>query len=330
MSQPLRAIIAGTGSYVPAEVLDNDYFAAYLDTSADWIVPRTGIHTRHRAAKDESTAMLAKIAAERALENAHLTAADLDHIIICTATPDCPLPASACLVQEMLKITNIPAWDLHAACSGFVYGMVVAGSLLQAGLYRNILLIGAETLTRITDAEDRATAILFGDGAGAVIMQASPDPARGIIYNSLGCDGSKHQFVWIPGGGSALCASTLTVNERLHYMKMRGRELFKFAVTAMEQAIDRALEESGLKADDLKLIIPHQSNLRIIESCRSRLGLAPEKMLVNVDRYGNTSAASIGLGLDDARRSGQVREGDLVMFVAVGAGVTWGAVIMRM
>jgi 3-oxoacyl-[acyl-carrier-protein] synthase-3 len=330
MGKPLGAIIAGTGSYVPAEVVDNAFFAAYLDTSSDWIIPRTGIRTRHRAAKGESTATLSRIAAERALENAGMTASELDHLIVCTATPDYPLPSTAAVLQNLLDINGIPAWDLHAACSGLVYGMVMAGALIQSGLYHNVLVIGAETLTRITDFEDRATAILFGDGAGAVIMRPSPDPSRGILYSYLGCDGSKHQYVWIPGGGSVEPASSKTVNERLHYMKMRGRELFKVAVTVMELSIDRALQETGLKADEIKLIIPHQSNLRIIESCRTRLGLPQEKMLVNVDRYGNTSAASIGLGLDDARRAGQLREGDLVMFVGVGAGVTWGSVIMRL
>ncbi|MFH0980493.1 MAG: beta-ketoacyl-ACP synthase III [Planctomycetota bacterium] len=330
MRQPLGAIIAGTGSYVPAEVLDNAFFASYLDTSADWIIPRTGIRTRHRAAKGETTATMGKIAVERALENAGMSAAAIDHLIVCTATPDRPLPAAAAILQDLLGINGIPAWDLHAACSGFVYGLVIAGALIQSGLYQNIVVIGAETLTRITDYEDRATAILFGDGAGAVVLRPALDPSRGIIYSDLGCDGSKHQYVWIPGGGVAEPASQKTVNERLHYMKMRGRELFKFAVTTMENSIDRALTESGLGADDLKLIIPHQSNLRIIESCRTRLGLPRDKFLVNVDRFGNTSAASIGLGLDEAWRSGQLREGDLVMLVGVGSGVTWGAVIMRL
>ncbi len=330
MGQHLGAIIAGTGSYAPREVLDNDYFASYLDTSAEWIIPRTGIRTRHRVAEGETTAMMAKIATENALENAGMSASELDHLIVGTVTADRPLPSAACVLQDLLGLSGMPAWDLQAACSGLVYGMVMAGTLIQCGLYRNILVVGAEALTRITDPEDRNTAVLFGDAASAVIMQPSPDPSRGILHSHLGSDGSKYDYVWIPGGGSAEPASEKTVNERLHYMKMRGRELFKFAVHTMQASIDRALEESGLQPDDLKLIIPHQSNLRIIESCRTRLGLPREKMAVNVDRFGNTSTASIGLSLDEAWRDGTLNKGDLVMLVAVGGGITWGAVILRL
>lgn len=330
MGQHLGAIIAGTGSYAPQEVLDNDYFASYLDTSAEWIIPRTGIRTRHRVAEGETTAMMAKIATENALENAGMSASELDHLIVGTVTADRPLPSAACVLQDLLGLSGMPAWDLQAACSGLVYGMVMAGTLIQCGLYRNILVVGAEALTRITDPEDRNTAVLFGDAASAVIMQPSPDPSRGILHSHLGSDGSKYDYVWIPGGGSAEPASEKTVNERLHYMKMRGRELFKFAVHTMQASIDRALEESGLQPDDLKLIIPHQSNLRIIESCRTRLGLPREKMAVNVDRFGNTSTASIGLSLDEAWRDGTLSKGDLVMLVAVGGGITWGAVILRL
>ncbi|MCK4659241.1 MAG: ketoacyl-ACP synthase III [Phycisphaerae bacterium] len=330
MGQPLEAIIAGTGSYAPPEVMDNDYFASYLDTSAEWIVPRTGILTRHRVGKDETTATMAKAATERALKDAGMDVSELDHIIVGTVTADRPLPSAACILQNLLGISEIPAWDLQAACSGLIYGMVMAGSLIQSGLYKNILVIGAETLTRITDYEDRNTAVLFGDAAGAVIMQPSTDPSRCILHHHIGSDGSKYDYVWIPGGGSAEPASQKTVNERLHYMKMRGRELFKFAVGRMEASIDRALEETGIKADDLKLIIPHQSNFRIIESCRKRLKLPREKMLINVDRYGNTSTASIGLGLDEARRTGRLNQGDLVMLLAVGGGMTWGAMIIRL
>lgn len=330
MGQHLGAIIAGTGSYTPPDILDNDYFTSYLDTSAEWIVQRTGIQTRHRVGEDETTVTMAKAASERALESAGMTASEIDHIIVGTVTADRPLPSAACMLQDSLGIKNIPAWDLQAACSGLVYGMVMAGSLIHSGQYKNILVVGAETLTRITDYEDRNTAVLFGDAAAAVIMKPSPDPTRGILHNHLGSDGSKYDYVWIPAGGSAEPASQMTVNERLHYMKMRGRELFKFAVHTMQASIDRALEESGFKPDDLKLIIPHQSNLRIIESCRTRLGLPKEKMAVNVDRFGNTSTASIGLSLDEAWRDGTLSEGDLVMLVAVGGGITWGAMIMRL
>ncbi|MCP4590724.1 MAG: ketoacyl-ACP synthase III [bacterium] len=330
MTQRLGATIAGTGAYVPSEVLDNEFFASYLDTTPEWIVPRTGIQTRHRAAPDETVATMGKIATERALEDAGMSAEELDHIIVCSVTSDQPLPAAACVMQDLLGINGIPAWDLRAACSGLVYGTVMAGTLIQSGVCKNVLVVGVETLTRITDYEDRNTAILFGDGAGAVIYTQTTDPERGILYNELGCDGSRAKLVWIPGGGGAEPASQKTINEKLHFMKMRGRELFKFAVSRMQTSIDLALEHSGFKADDLKLIIPHQSNMRIIESCRRRLGLPREKIVVNVDRFGNTSAASIGLGLDEARRSGRLTEGDLVMFLAVGSGMTWGATIIRL
>ena len=330
MKVSLGARIAGTGTYVPAEVLDNDFFASYLDTSAEWIIPRTGIRTRHRAAKDETTASMAREAAVKAIDNAGLSPSDIDHIIFCSVSADYPLPAAANVLQDMLGINGVPAWDLHAACSGLVYGMVVGGSLITAGNYNNVLVIGSETLTRFTDYQDRGTCILFGDAAAAVVLQPCADPTRGVLYHELGADGSAAKHIWIPAGGSAEPASAKTVNERLHFMRMKGRELYKCAVTKMEEIIDRAIERSGFRADELKLIIPHQSNFRIIESTRMRLGLPENKVAVNIDRYGNTSAASIGLALDEARRSGLLREGDLVMLVGVGAGITWGVIVMRM
>jgi 3-oxoacyl-[acyl-carrier-protein] synthase-3 len=326
----LPVVIRGTGSFVPSEVLTNEFFAGYLDTSDEWIVPRTGIRERRRVAPDESTLTLAKAAAERALADAGMTASDLDLIVVATVTPDTPLPATACWLQAELGVTDVPAYDLAAACSGFVYGLVFSAAQITAGLYKNVLLVAAETLTRITDYEDRATAILFGDAAGAAVVSRSDDPGRGILYQSLGAKGQDAKAVWIPAGGSREPASARTVAERLHYMKMRGSDLFKFAVGKMEELVVACLEETGTKVEDLAMVIPHQSNLRIMEAARRRIQLPIEKLAVNIDRYGNTSAASIPLALDEARRKGRLRAGDLVMFLGFGGGLTWGVTLMRL
>jgi 3-oxoacyl-[acyl-carrier-protein] synthase-3 len=333
MNPPLRVVIRGTGAAVPDEVLDNDHFSSYLDTSDEWIVTRTGIRERRRVSDDESTLSLALQASQRALEDAEITASELDLLIVCTATPYTPLPSTACWLQDALGVGHAmgaASFDLHAACSGFVYGLIVAATLIETGGHEKALVVGAEALTRITDAQDRATAILFGDAAGAAIVTRSTDPERAILYHEMGADGSKARAVWVPAGGSGEPASVRTVNERLHYMRMNGRELYKFAVLKMQELTDRALEETGFAPEDIKLIIPHQSNLRIIESGRNRLGLPPEKVAVNIDRYGNTSAASVPLALDEACRSGTLKPGDLALLVGFGAGVTWASALVRL
>jgi len=295
-------------------------------------VPRTGILQRRRLAKEQSTVDLALQASQRALENAGVSADELDLVLVCTCTPDTPLPATACWLQERLGINQrgVAAFDVAAACSGFVYGLIVAATLMEVSGYRNVLLVGAEALTRITDYQDRSTCVLFGDGAGAAVLSPSDDPNIGLLYHELGADGGRARAVWVPAGGSREPACERTVNERLHYMRMNGRELYKFAVLKMEELIDRALEQTGTKPGDIKLVIPHQSNLRIIESARRRLELPPEKVAVNIDRYGNTSAASIALALDEAWRGGRIGPGDLVLLVAFGAGVTWGSALLRL
>lgn len=330
MGRSLPAMIRGTGSSVPAEVLDNGFFASYLDTSDEWIVPRTGIRQRRRVGKGESTLTLAKTASEAALADAGLQASDLDLIVVCTVTPDTPLPSTACWLQAELGLDNIPAFDLVAACSGFVYGIVTGGALIQSCGYSNVLVVGAETLTRITDYEDRATCVLFGDAAAAAILSRPSNPSQQILYHELGAMGREAKAIWIPAGGSREPASNTTVAERLHYMKMKGSDLFKFAVTKINELVTRAVEESGISVDDLALVIPHQSNMRIIESARRKLGLPIEKMGVNIERYGNTSAASIPLVFDEARRNGRLSPGDLVMFVGFGAGLTWGVALVRL
>lgn len=330
MSRPLPVMIRGTGSYFPGEVLTNDFFAAYLDTSDEWIRPRTGIRERRRAGKDESTLTMSKEASERALADAGIDACDLDMIIVATVTPETPLPSTACWLQAELGVDDIPAFDIVAACTGFVYGLVTAASLIESNGYDNILVVGAETLTRITDYQDRATCILFGDAAGAAVVSRSSDPSRQILYHRLGARGKDAKAVWIPAGGSKEPPSERTLAERLHYMKMQGSNLFKSAVAKMDELVSEALDATGVKAQDIKMVIPHQSNLRIMESARKRMGLPVEKLGVNIDRFGNTSAASIPLVLDEARREGRLSQGDLVMLLGFGGGLTWGVALLRL
>ena len=323
-------VIRGTGAFVPKTVVTNAEFAAYLDTSDEWITQRTGIKRRHKAGKDESTLTISLEASRRAIADADLEPKDIDLIIVATATPELPLPATACLLQDALGIKHIPAFDIAAACSGLIYGMILAGSMMSTGPYENVLVLGTEVLTRVSDPQDRATCVLFGDGAGAVVLSRSPDADRGFLHAKIGADGQLWEWLWIPAGGTRDPAAVRTVNEKLHYIRMRGRELFKAAVTRMQGLIDEALAETGLSPEDLALVIPHQSNMRIIESFRNRLGLPKDKVAVNIDEYGNTSAASIGLALDEARRDGTLKEGDIVLMVAFGAGVTWGSLVLRL
>lgn len=320
----------GTGMYVPDEVLTNQHFVDYLDTSDEWIVTRTGIRERRRAAPEESTSTMAANASRIAIEDAGLSIEDIDLIICATATGDCQFPATAAFVQAKLGARQIGCFDVSAACAGFVYAAITATSLLNIGLYENILVIGAETLTRCVDREDRAMIVLFGDGAGAAVMSRTNDPKQAVLHCELGCDGTRTEHIWIPAGGSRLPVSEKTVAERLHFMHMRGREVFKFAVKKMAELIDNALEKTGLTPDDLKLVIPHQSNLRIIEAARLKLGLPPDRVAVNIQRYGNTSAASVIMSLDEARKSGTVKEGDLVLMLGIGAGLTWSSMLVRM
>jgi 3-oxoacyl-[acyl-carrier-protein] synthase-3 len=330
MPKPLGVRIAGTGCAVPSRVLDNEYFTNRLDTTDEWIRERTGIQERRVVGADESTATLAIDAARQALSDSGLSGDDLDMIIVATITGECPFPATACFVQTALTKNEIPAFDLSAACSGYIYALVVATNLLQTGVYKNILIIGSETMSRVTDYEDRASCILFGDGAGATVLTAVADTSGpALLYQRMHTDGSGASMLWVPAGGSRLPASRMTVDERLHYLKMQGREVYKFAVKKMLEMIDVTLTAAGITPDDLAMVIPHQSNRRIIESARQRLGLPPEKMYVNIDRLGNTSAASIPIGLDEVRRTGRVRSGDLVLLVAFGAGLTWASALLR-
>jgi len=324
---PVRFL--GTGAYLPETKRTNQHFTEYLDTTEEWIVTRTGIRERRIAAPHETTSTMGAEAAREALKDADLSINDIDVIVCATATGDHPFPATATYIQALLGGQGIPAFDVGAACAGFLHGATVAAGLISGGIYRTALVIGAETLTRYADPEDRTTVILFGDAAGAAVLGRFDGPNHGILYCALGADGSKADFIRVPAGGARLPASSMTVAERLHFLRMKGREVYKFAVMKMQEIIDKALAETGLSPQDLKLVIPHQSNLRIIESVRERLRLPKDKVVVNIDRYGNTSAASVPMGLTEARRNGTVKEGDLVLMVAIGAGLTWATMILK-
>ena len=330
MNKPLRAIISGTGLATPSEVVPNSFFTAYLDTSDEWITSRSGIKRRYRVVDGETTVTLARDASLKALDEAGISPSDLDLILLATVTPDTFVPAGSCWLQAELGAHNVPAMDVNAACAGMAYAMVHAAMFIDSGCYRNILVVGAETLSRITNYEDRTTCVLFGDGAAAAVMVPTDDPRRGLLYQELGADGGGAGYIHQPAGGSRMPACEMSVAERLHTLRMNGREVYKFAVKKFNELVERALAETGTRPEDLKLIIPHQSNLRIINSVRDRLGLPDEKFAVNIDRWGNTSSASIGLALDEARRAGRIKEGDLVMLIGFGAGLTWGVMLFRM
>ncbi|RME70963.1 MAG: ketoacyl-ACP synthase III [Verrucomicrobia bacterium] len=321
--------ILGTGSYAPERVMTNEDLSQMVDTSDEWITTRTGIRERHIAADGETASDMAVRAARLALDSAGLTADAIDAVIVCTMTPDQPCPATACFVQEKLGLEGKTAFDLTAACSGFIYGLQVASALVHAGTHRHVLLIGAEKLSAIIDWTDRSTCVLFGDGAGAVVLGRGPDHRHGIIGVRTGANGAQAELLHVPGGGCRIPASEQTVRDRLHFLKMNGREVFKHAVRGMEQVARDLLDEHGYVAGDLDLVIPHQANLRIIDTLGSRLEIPPERFFNNLERYGNTSAASIPLALDEAVRAGRVRPGDLILMLAFGAGLTWGASLLR-
>lgn len=330
MTPPLPVRIRGTGMYVPADIRTNQSFCDHLDTSDEWIVTRTGIRARRYARPDQAASDLALEAGRMALKNAGLSADELDIVVCCTATGDHPFPATATIVSGGLGGRSTAAMDVSAACAGFLYGSALVSGLLAAGVYRNALVIGTEVLSRVADTEDRTTCVLFGDGAGAAVYTRSDSESQGILYSELGCDGSRTDHIWIPAGGSRLSTSANTVAERLHYLRMKGREVYRFAVVKMQELIDRAIASCNLTPEDIRLVIPHQSNMRIIESVRERLGLPPERVSMNIERYGNTSAASIPIALHEARQEGRVQEGDLVLMVAIGAGLTWGVMVVRL
>lgn len=320
--------ITGVGSYVPNRTMTNADLEKLVDTSDEWITSRTGIRERRMAAEGEHTSTMAVIAAHKALERAKLAAADLDLIIVATITPDMPFPATACLVQQELGAHKAAAFDLEAACSGFLYALEIGRAFIASSVYENILIIGAEKLSSIIDWEDRNTCVLFGDGAGAAVLQRR-EGGQGVLATRLGSDGTKADILAMPGGGSRQPATVDSVNQRVHFLKMEGREVFKNAVTAMIAAATDVLERSSVTIADIKCIIPHQANMRIINAVGERLGAREGQVFVNLEKYGNTSAASVVVALDEALTTGRIERGDLILIIAFGAGLTWGATVLE-
>ncbi len=323
------AEVASVGVAVPPHVLTNADLTRTLDTSDEWIVERTGIRERHIAGPEQSVAMLAREASEQAMTAAGVAPAQIGAIVLATATPDRLLPSTACDLQALLGAENAAAFDIGAACPGYVYALTVAEGLIASGQSDTVLVVGAEKLSTITDFQDRSTAILFGDGAGASVVRPSSTPGRGILSTFIKSDGRLAPLLYRPGGGSADPISEKVVCERSHYMKMAGREVFKAAVLAMSDACDQALRRAGMSADQVDLLVPHQANLRIIEATAKHAGMPMSKVMVNLDRYGNTSSASIPLALEQAQREGRVGPGSVVLLVAFGAGFTWGSTVIR-
>lgn len=324
----VNAGIVGVGSYLPPKILTNADLEKMVNTSDEWIVTRTGIKERRIAEDKVATSDLAVEAAKKALEVAKIKERDIELIIVATVTPDMFFPSTACIVQDKLKAINAAALDISAACSGFLYALSIAQGYIACGMYKNILVIGAETLSKITDWQDRNTCVLLGDGAGAAVLQPVPE-GKGIISVYLGADGGAGDLLKVPAGGSRLPASHQTIDARLHYLKMSGNELFKVAVKLMVESAQRALAKCGLTCDDVACLIPHQANIRIINAAAKRLGLSEEKIFLNIEKYGNVSAASTIIALDDAIREKKIKSGDIVVLVAFGGGLTWGACVIR-
>ena len=320
--------ITGVGSYVPAKILTNADLEKMVETSDEWIITRTGIKQRRLAAKDEFTSDMAAHAAQRAMKKAGVTADQIDLIIVATITPDMPFPATACIVQQKIGARRAAAFDLEAACSGFIYGLEVGQQFIMSRTYDTVLVIGAEKLSSIVDWKDRNTCVLFGDGAGAAILQSRPN-SHGLLTAVMGADGSKGSLLHMPGGGSRCPASAESVAAKLHYLRMDGRETFKNAVQAMYHAAQEALRRCELDISKIKCVIPHQANRRIIDAVGKRLGATPEQLFINLDRYGNTSAASVAIALDEAVSSGKIQRGDLILMMVFGAGLTWGAAVIE-
>ena len=322
------ARVLGTGSFMPERVLTNHDLEGMVDTSDEWIRERTGIRERRIADEKTASSDLAAGAARRAMADAGVDTSELDAIMVATVTPDSAFPCTACVLQAALGAPRTMAMDLSTACSGFVYGLEMARGLFAVGSYRKILLVGAECLSKIVDWTDRSTCVLLGDGAGAVVLGAS-EPERGVLSTVLGADGTQGKLLMLPAGGSRIPTTHETVDAKLHMLKMAGSELFKVAVRVLVKAAEDALAGCGMGIEDVDLMIPHQANSRIIDAAAKRLGIPEDKVFLNLERYGNTSAASIPIALDEACRQGRVHEGDIVLLDAFGGGLTWGASVIR-
>jgi len=327
LNRPIISIL-GTGRYLPPTILTNAELEKRVDTTDEWIRSRTGIRERRIAAPDEHVSDMATKAGLKALEAAGLKASDLDAILVATLTPDYTWPAAACLIQRKLGAPQAYALDISAACSGFVYALSLAEGLIAAGNAKHVLVIGAEKLTSLVDWSDRNTCVLFGDGAGAAVVGPAQSKHK-VLATHLGSDGNAVELLYQPGGGTVCPASLKSVEDKQHFLKMNGKEVFKFAVRVMGEASEAAIKKAGIETKDVSLFIPHQANIRIIESAAERLGLPSDKVFVNVDRYGNTSAASVAIALDEALEQGRIKQGDKIVLVAFGAGLTWASAVLE-
>jgi 3-oxoacyl-[acyl-carrier-protein] synthase-3 len=327
----MRAKIIGTGSYLPKKIISNDDLSQFLDTSDEWIRTRTGIRQRHCAdsTKEESCSFMGLEAAKKALAMAKVDASELDLIITATITADLRLPTASCMIQGALAATNVPAFDLNAACAGSIYGLSIADSFIRSGTYQKVLFIASEAMSSAVDWQDRNTAVLFGDGASAAVLCAHDSSSAGFIDFDLYADGRQHRTIYIPAGGSLYPLDERALREKKDKIVMNGRETFKFAVRSMCDAIEKIMKDNKLSVNDIAFAVPHQANLRIIEAIAKRIGLPIDRFLINLDRCANTSAASLLLAYDEANRAGRLHEGDLMLMLAIGAGFVWGASIYR-
>ncbi len=324
----IKARIIGTGSYAPKKVITNHDLEKMVDTSDEWITERTGIKERRIAEKGQTTSDLAYEASRKALKMAGIDAQDLDMIITATTTPDTIMPSLGCVLQQRLHAKKAAAFDVYAACSGFLFGLSVASAFIKSEMHANILLVGAEVLSRFVDWEDRTTCVLFGDGAGAVVLQRHAGK-RGVLSTHLHSDGALGDILFVPAGGALHPPSHDTVHKRMHYIRMKGNETFKVAVRALEDVVQEALDHNKVKAEEIDFLVPHQANLRIIQAMAKRLNMPMEKVIVTIQKYGNTSAASIPMALDEAVREGKMKENDLLLFEAFGGGLTWASALVR-
>ena len=321
--------VIGVGSFVPERVLTNDELCGIVDTSDEWITSRTGIKERRIAEEGLTTSDIAAEAARKAIKLSGLNPEDIELILVGTITPDMIFPSTSCIVQEKLGLKNAAAFDISAGCSGFIYSLSVADNFIKTGKYKHVLVIGADLLSRITDYTDRSTCVLFGDGGGAVVLTANTENTRGVLSTHMHSEGGHDDILMLKGGGSLMPASLESVNNREHYIKMKGSELFRYAVNYLKAVAEEAIKFNELKAEDIDLFVPHQANIRIIEATAKKLRFPMEKVFVNVEKYGNTSSGSIPIALDEAYKSGRLKEGSLVLIDAIGAGLTWASSIIR-
>ncbi|MBP9096003.1 MAG: ketoacyl-ACP synthase III [Ignavibacteria bacterium] len=328
-TSPVNAMITAVGHYVPEKVIDNKYFESFLDTNDLWIQTRTGIKERRYLDKDKPTSTMAIPAVQMLLKNRGITADEIDVIIVSTVTPDMPYPSTACIIQEAIGAKNCWGFDLSAACSGFLFAINTGAKLIESGSYKKVLIVGADKMTSIANFKDRNTCILFGDGAAAVLLEPTEDKEYGIIDSILHIDGSGGEFLYQPGGGSLHPASHETVDKDMHYVHQDGKAVFKVAVVGMADVSEEIVLKNNLKGEDISYLVPHQANMRIITAAGERMGLPPEKVMVNIHKYGNTTCATIPLCISEYWHEGKIKKGDYIVLASFGAGYTWGSVLVR-